>query len=118
MRQWVRIFMVNLCLINIKFEEFTKLYAEAVENGVVFNIAEKPKDYGPLLIDLDLELPLEKHNNKRLYTDDMIYELINTYRTLESIGSFFGFFEFFLKNSLCQKSSFSHQFSSFFFIPL
>jgi len=67
-----------------QIKEFTKLYAEAVENGVVFNIAEKPKEYGPLLIDLDLELPLEKHNGKRLYNDDMIYELINTYRTVAS----------------------------------
>ena len=67
-----------------QIKEFTKLYAEAVENGVVFNIAEKPKEYGPLLIDLDLELPLEKHNGKRLFNDDMIYELINTYRTVAS----------------------------------
>ena len=45
-----------------QIKEFNKLYSEAVENGVVFNIAEKPKEYGPLLIDLDLELALEKHN--------------------------------------------------------
>ena len=73
-------FMLN----KHQITEFTKLYAKAVENGVVFNISEKPKEYGPLLIDLDLELPLEKYNNKRLYNDDMIYELINTYRTVAS----------------------------------
>ena len=64
-------------------KEFTKLYAEAVEYGLVFSIAEKPKDYGPLLIDLDLEIPLEDHNNiDRLYNDDMIYEVINVYREI------------------------------------
>lgn len=63
-----------------QIKEFTKLYAEAVEYGVIFSIAEKPKDYGPLLIDLDLEIPLEDHNGERLYNDDMIYEVINTYR--------------------------------------
>ena len=63
-----------------QIKEFTELYAEAIQYGVVFNIAEKQKDYGPLLIDLDLEIPLEDYNNKRLYNDDMIYEVINTYR--------------------------------------
>ena len=56
-----------------QIKEFTKLYAEAVEYGVVFSIAEKPKEYGALLIDLDLEVPLENYNNNRLYNDDMIY---------------------------------------------
>ena len=53
-----------------QIKEFTKLYSEAVEYGVVFSIAEKPKEYGALLIDLDLEVPLENYNNNRLYNDD------------------------------------------------
>ena len=67
-----------------QIKEFTKLYSEAVECGVVFSIAEKPKEYGSLLIDLDLEIPLENHNGNRLYNDDMIYEIINTYRNVAS----------------------------------
>lgn len=68
-----------------QIKEFTKLYAEAVEYGLVFNIAEKPKDYGPLLIDLDLEIPLEDHDDDiRLYDDNMIYEVINIYREVAS----------------------------------
>ena len=74
----------NFMLDKHQIKEFTKLYSEAVEYGVVFSIAEKPKDYGPLLVDLDLEVPLENHNGERLYNDDMIYELINTYRTVAS----------------------------------
>ena len=65
-----------------QIKEFTKLYSEAVECGVVFSIAENPKDYGSLLIDLDLEIPLEDHNGERLYNDDMICEVINTYRNV------------------------------------
>ena len=64
-----------------QIKEFNKLYAEAIDYGLIFNIAEKPKDYGPILIDIDLEIPLEDYNErKRLYNDDMIYEIINTYR--------------------------------------
>ena len=65
-------------------KEFTKLYAEAINYGIVFSIGEKPTDFGPLLIDIDLEIPLENHNGERLYNDDMIYEIINTYRNVAS----------------------------------
>ena len=67
-----------------QIKEFTKLYAEAVEYGVVFSIAEKPKEYGPLLIDLDLEIPLDNHNGERLYNDDLICEVINTFKNVSS----------------------------------
>ena len=50
-----------------QIKEFTKLYAEAVEYGVVFSIAENPKEYGPLLIDLDLEVPSENYYINRFY---------------------------------------------------
>lgn len=64
-------------------KEFTKLYAEAVENGATFNIAEKPKEYGPLLIDVDLEKP-SNDADKRLYNNDMIFEIINAYREVSN----------------------------------
>ena len=50
-----------------QIKEFTKIYAEAVDNGAILSIGEKPKDYGPLLIDIDLEISLENYNNNRLY---------------------------------------------------
>jgi len=68
-----------------QIKEFIKLYAEAVNYGVIFNIAEKPKDYGPLLIDIDLEIPHDDYiENTRLYNDEMIIEVINTYREITS----------------------------------
>ena len=57
-----------------QIKEFTKIYAEAVDNGAILSIAEKPKDYGPLLIDIDMEMPGKDCNGKRLYNNDMIYK--------------------------------------------
>jgi len=75
-------FVGKFMLDKKQIKEFTKLYAEAIDYGVVFSIAEKPKDYGPLLIDLDLEIPLEDHNDERLYDDNMIYQVIKIYREI------------------------------------
>jgi hypothetical protein len=62
-------------------KEFYKMYSEAIEYGLTFSIAEKPKEYGPLIIDIDLELPIEDYKEgTRLYNNDMIFEIINTYR--------------------------------------
>lgn len=62
-------------------KEFLEHYSNAVEYGAVFSIAEKPKDYGPILVDVDLELPLDEYKtNERLYNNNMIIDVINTYR--------------------------------------
>jgi len=66
-----------------EIKEFNKIYSEAIQNGVVFSIAEKQKEngYGPLLIDIDLEKPIEDYDeDTRLYNDDMILEIIDAYR--------------------------------------
>ena len=67
-----------------QIKEFTKLYAEAVSNGAVFGIGEKPKSYGPLLVDLDIEITKDNYNNERLYNNEMIYEIINAYRKVSN----------------------------------
>ena len=62
-------------------KEFNKLYIEAVDYGAIFSIAEKPKDYAPIMIDIDLELPVDNYDkNIRLYNDNMIIEIIDTYK--------------------------------------
>jgi len=64
-----------------QIKEFYKLYAEATEYGVVFSIAEKLKDYGPLIIDIDAEIPISNYKEgTRLYNLDMVFAIINTYR--------------------------------------
>jgi hypothetical protein len=72
-----------------QIKEFTKIYAEAVDNGAILSIGEKPKDYGPLLIDIDMDMQqkdcngerLYYYSGQRLYNNDMIYEIIDAYRT-------------------------------------
>ena len=66
-----------------QIKDFNKLYAEAIEYGVVFSIAEKQKDYGPLIIDIDVEIPSENYTDgKRLYNLDMVFAIINAYRKI------------------------------------
>lgn len=64
-----------------QIKEFMSLYTEAVSYGVIFSIAEKPREYGPLIIDIDLEIPHDDYvEGERLYTTKMLFEIINTYR--------------------------------------
>jgi P4 family phage/plasmid primase-like protien len=64
-----------------QIKEFMSLYCEAVSYGVTFNIAEKPKEYGPLIIDIDLEIPNDDYvEGERLYNNKMLFEIINAYR--------------------------------------
>jgi len=74
-------FVGKFLLDNNTCKEFNELYAEAIENGAQFNIAEKPKTYGPILIDIDLEILKEDYvEGTRLYDENMYFEIINMYR--------------------------------------
>jgi P4 family phage/plasmid primase-like protien len=74
-------YMGKFLLDTDKYEEFIEKYSEAIDYGVEFSIAEKLKDYGPLLIDIDLEIPNDDYvEGTRLYNDEMIIEIINCYR--------------------------------------
>jgi len=66
---------------NDNYEQFIKIYAEAIAEGNMYSIAEKPKDIGPILVDIDLKSSLENYQSDRLYNNDMIFEVINAYRT-------------------------------------
>lgn len=61
-------------------KKFNKLYANAINDGFTFSIGEKPKEYGPILIDVDLESNIECDD--RLYNNKMIFEVIDTYREM------------------------------------
>jgi len=82
-------------------KEFIKIYSEAVNYGINFCIAEKPKDYGPLIVDIDLELPIDDFKNNRLYTYDMIISVINAYRL--SIKKYLDVTSSELEVCLCEK---------------
>ena len=65
-------------------KDFIKLYTEAIDYGTTFCIAEKQREYAPLLIDIDLELSGDNYQNKRLYDIDMVIELLDAYKQIIS----------------------------------
>ena len=68
-------------------KEFNKIYFEAIDYGVEFHIAEKPKEYGPLLVDIDMEFPVDDYkSNTRLYNSNLVLDVIGAYR--ESINKY------------------------------
>ena len=64
------------------YRKFIKLYRKAIDVGVTcLTIAEKPKEYGPIKVDIDLEVNTEDYNDdKRLYDKKLVYEIIDYYR--------------------------------------
>ena len=64
-----------------QIKKFDELYAEAINYGCAYSIAEKQEEYGPLIIDIDIEIPSENYtNDTRLYNNEMIFNIIDTYR--------------------------------------
>ena len=53
--------------------------AEATEYGLDFHIAEMPKEYGPIIFDIDLEKIKNVYTTGRLYDDSMIVEVVEYY---------------------------------------
>jgi P4 family phage/plasmid primase-like protien len=61
--------------------EFLELYGEAVQYGVYFHIAEKQKDYAPIIIDIDLKKNFEDYEDgTRLYDESLILNVVTTFR--------------------------------------
>jgi P4 family phage/plasmid primase-like protien len=64
-------------------KEFLEIYGEAVQYGIHFHIAEKQKDYAPIIIDIDLKQVTEKYvDGERLYDESMVLNVINTFRQI------------------------------------
>jgi len=62
--------------------ELYKLLSKGIKYDCIFSIAEITKDYGPIKVDIDLNLPEEDIKTSRLYNDDMIFTIINKYREI------------------------------------
>ena len=60
-------------------KKLIKALAEATEYGLEFGIGEMPKEYGPVLIDIDLEVLKTDYKGGRLYNEDMIIEVVEYY---------------------------------------
>ena len=60
------------------YKKFYKIYIESINNGVELCLAEKQNEYGPLIIDIDLN----QTNENRLYNLETILLIINTFKTV------------------------------------
>ena len=61
-------------LLNDKqIEKFYKYYAVAANSDNTFNIAEKHKEYGPIIIDIDLKINIDKYIALHHYFSCLFY---------------------------------------------
>lgn len=61
-------------------KKLNKYIKEANKYEVNLGIAEKPKNYAPIKVDIDLEISKDDYKNKRLYTDETILKSVELYR--------------------------------------
>jgi len=71
-----------------EYKTFMELYINAVTNGVTnLSILEKQKEYAPIIVDIDLEIPLEQYEEgSRLYDLKMVKNLISKF--IKSINKY------------------------------
>jgi hypothetical protein len=60
------------------YNNFMDLYIKAINEGAELSILEKPKEYGPIIVDIDLQKETD-NINERLYNKEMIKEIIKKY---------------------------------------
>ena len=62
-------------------KKLNKLLMEANKYNINYSVAEKPKKYGPIKVDVDLEIPKEDYvEGTRLYDGDLLMTTIELYR--------------------------------------
>jgi len=73
---------------NIQRKEFMEIYTKAINAGVSdFSILERQKEFAPIIVDVDLEIPIDNYeNDTRLYDKKMIKNISSKY--LESIRTY------------------------------
>lgn len=73
---------------KVQRKEFMEAYTKAILAGVKdFSILEKQKEYAPIIVDIDLEFPVDENNKiERLYDDDMIMKVMRKF--IESINTY------------------------------
>jgi P4 family phage/plasmid primase-like protien len=62
-------------------KELMNLYIKAINAGVKdFSILERQKEFAPIIVDIDLEIPTEDYkNDTRLYNNKLIFNIIKKY---------------------------------------
>ena len=88
-----------------------KYIVELHELGINLSIAERPKDYGPIKVDVDLNYPEEGFEdntnflNKRLYNNEMVMKVLEYYK--EAIKEYCEPTDKELKSILFEKKNYS-----------
>ncbi len=82
------LFRGTFVLDKLQRKEFMALYTKAVSSGVTdFSILERQKEYAPIVVDIDLEIPSEDYTEgSRLYNNDLVLNVAQKY--INSINTF------------------------------
>ena len=66
---------------------FMKLYTKAIEGNISdLSILEIQKEYSPIIVDIDLKIPIENYlDNSRLYDETLIFNIIKKYKKVISL---------------------------------
>jgi len=70
----------KFCLSKTQRKQLVTALAEATDYGLEFHIGEMPKEYGPIIFDIDLEKLKTDYTSGRLYDDSMIVEVCEYYK--------------------------------------
>ena len=67
---------------NEELKEFYKEYQDSLDNGYELGILERPLNNGPILVDIDIKIPIEQCSpkTKLLYSHDQIKRIITVYQ--------------------------------------
>ena len=85
-------------------KKLNKLVKEGNSYNINMSIAEKPKNYGPIKVDIDLEIPKDDYTEgDRLYDTDFIMKSIELYR--ESIKKYLDIHDSQLQACVLEKSN-------------
>ena len=97
----------KFCLNKVQRKELIIALAEATSNNIVLNIAEMPKEYGPIIFDIDLEVLKTNNKSERLYDEDMIIEVCEYY--IEGIKKYLDVSDEQLKVCIFEKESYKEK---------
>ena len=94
------LFQGKFVLDNLQRKELLSLYSKAIRAGVKdFSILETQKEYGPVIVDIDLEgLESDYNPGDRLYDEDMIVDITGKY--IEAINYYLNVSKDTLKDTL------------------
>ena len=82
------LFQGKFSLDETQRKEFMAFYIKAIEGGVTdFSILETQKEYAPIIVDIDLEIPSEDYKiGNRLYSNEMVLNIAKKY--IETINKY------------------------------